>query len=209
MEEAVCTSRDSLITVYTTRAKHTDWRFVCRHIVCLIIRSVATEKNVLRNVHRTAALNEEGILHITCRMISSKVQHSKHVLVVINLWTLIESETHTSKDINNLVLYKCQRMTCTEVNRISSTCQVDIITLCLTCFKLVLEFVNLVLCTLLKFINLHADNLLLVGCHITELAHQRIDFTLLTKVFQTELLHIISTLSRECAHFLEKFFYLV
>ena len=170
---------------------------------------MATKNYVLRNVHRIATLNEEGILHITCRMIRSKVQHCKDMLIVINLWTLIESETHTSKDINNLVLYKRQWMTCTEVDWISSTSQINIITLCFACFKLIFESIDSVLCTLLKFINLHTDNLLLVSCHITELTHQRIDFALFTEVFQTKLLHIISTLSRECAHFLEKFFYLV
>ena len=180
MEEAVCTSRNSLVTIYTSWAKHANWRFVCRHIMCLIIRSMATKEHVLRNVHRIATLNEEGILHITCWMVSSKVQHRKDVLIVINLWTLIECEPHTSKDINNLVLYKRQWMTCTEVDRVGGTCQINIVTLCLTCLKLLFEVINLVLCDLFEFIDFHANCLLLVSCYIAKLAHQRIDFTFLT-----------------------------
>ena len=89
MEEAVRTSRDSLVTIDTSRAKHTYWRFVSRHIMSLIVRCVTTKKHILRNVHRIATLNEESVLHITSRMISSEVKHGKDVLIVVYLRTLV------------------------------------------------------------------------------------------------------------------------
>ena len=180
MEETVCTSWYGFITIYTTRAKHTNWRLMSRHVMCLVIGCMATEKNVFGNIHGVATLNEKGILHVTCRVISSKVQHSKHVLVVIYLWSLVECEAHSSKDVNDFILYQRQWMTCTKADRVGGTCQINIVTLCLTCLKLLFEVINLVLCDLFEFIDFHANCLLLVSCYIAKLAHQRIDFTFLT-----------------------------
>lgn len=105
MEEAVCTCRNGLIPIYTARAKHSDWWLMSGHIVSLVVRSVTAEEHVLGHIHRVASLYEERILHITGWMVGCKVEHRKHVLVVVYLWPLIECESHAGKDIYNLIFY--------------------------------------------------------------------------------------------------------
>ena len=46
----------------------------------------------------------------------------------------------------------------------------------------------------LQFVDLHTDRLLLVGSDVAEVVHQGGNLTLLTQVFQSELLHFVSVL---------------
>ena len=209
MEEAVGACRDGLVAVDAARTEHADRRLVGRHIMCLVVGSMAAEKHVLRHVHRIAALDEEGVLHIARRMVGGEVQHGEHVLVVVNLRTLIEREAHPCEDVDDFVLDKCQRMPRTQADGVGGACKVDVVALCLAGLELVLQLVDSVLCELLEFVDFHADGLLLVGRHIPELTHQCVDFAFLAEVFQSELFHVAGILCRKCAHFLEKFFYLV
>ena len=47
----------------------------------------------------------------------------------------------------------------------------------------------------LEFVDLHANGLLLVGCHIAEIVHQGCDLTLLAEIFQAELFYFLRILS--------------
>ncbi len=127
MEEAVGTGADSLVAIYATWAKHTDRWLVSFHIMSLVARGMAAQEHILGYVIRVALLDEEGVLHIAGWVIGRKVEHGEHVLVVINLRTLIEGEAHTSEDVDDLILYNGERMACTQCYRIGRTGQVDVI----------------------------------------------------------------------------------
>ena len=96
------------------------------HDAALVVGCVRAQKDVLCYVVG-ALLDEECILHVAGWMIGSEVQHGEYVLVVIYLWTLIESESHAAEDVDDLILHHGQWMAGSERYRISCTGQVDVI----------------------------------------------------------------------------------
>ena len=127
VEEAVSTCADSLVAIYSSWAQYADRWLVGLHIVSLVVRGMATEKYILGNIVGVGLLDEECILHVAGWMIGSEVQHGEYVLVVIYLWTLIESESHAAEDVDDLILHHGQWMAGSERYRISCTGQVDVI----------------------------------------------------------------------------------
>ena len=127
VEEAVSTCADSLVAIYSSWAQYADRWLVGLHIVSLVVRGMATEKYILGNIVGVGLLDEECILHVAGWMIGSEVQHGEYVLVVIYLWTLIESESHAAEDVDDLILHHGQWMAGSERYRKSCTGQVDVI----------------------------------------------------------------------------------
>ena len=207
MEETVCTCADGLVTIYTTRAKYTDRWLVGLHIVSLITRRMTAQENVLGHIVRVALLNEESILHIAGWMISGKVEHGENMLVIVNLWTMIEGKAHARENVDNLILDNCQWMTGTESYRVGGTCQVNIIAGCISLFHLLLESVDAFCNSLLQLIDLYTNCFLLVGWHCAEVGHKGINRALLAQILESELLYFFCILSRKSAHFLQEFFY--
>ena len=79
VEEAVCTIADSFVSIYATRAKDADRRFrSCLHAAYLYATSVSAKDDVLGYI-LGILLNEEGVLHVACRMVSGKVQFGEHM----------------------------------------------------------------------------------------------------------------------------------
>ena len=109
MEEAVGAGRDSLVAIHSTGADDADWRFVTLHIVRLVARGVAAQQDVLGHVVRML-LQEESVLHVAGRVVGGKVEHGKHVLVVVHLGTVGEGEAHTREDVDDFVLDDSQRV---------------------------------------------------------------------------------------------------
>ena len=85
---------------------------------------------------------EEGVLHVACWVIGSKVELSEHVKVVVNLWSFSKGEAHTLEDVDNLVLNDIKRMTCAEQYWISRTCEVEVVCRLLSNLVLFLKFVD-------------------------------------------------------------------
>ena len=203
MEEAVSTCTDSLIAIYTTRAKYTDRWLVGFHIVSLVARSVAAEEDVLGDIVRVALLDEEGILHVTSWVIGCKVEHGEHVLVVIYLRTMIQGEAHAREDVDNLVLDNCQRMASTQSHWVRGTGQVEVVVRILSLFHLLLQRIDALGGRLLQLIDFHTNGFLLVGSYRAEVVHERIDLALLAQILDAKLLHFLCILCRKCAYFLQ------
>ena len=127
MEETVSAGADSLVTVNATWAEHTDRWLMGFHIVSLVARSMAAEEHILGNIVRVGLLYKEGVLHIAGRVVGSKVEHRKYVLVVIYLRTLEKGKAHASENVDNLILHYGEWMAGTECYRVGGTGQVDII----------------------------------------------------------------------------------
>ena len=63
---------------------------------------MAAEEHILGNIVRVGLLYKEGVLHIAGRVVGSKVEHRKYVLVVIYLRTLEKGKAHASENVDNL-----------------------------------------------------------------------------------------------------------
>ena len=177
------------------------------HVMCLIVGGMTAQEHILGYVIIVALLDEEGILHVTGWMIGCKVEHSEHVLVVVNLRTLIEGESHTAEDVDNLVLYDSQWMTCTQSHWISCTGQVDVIAACVSLFHLILESVDLGKGSLLQFVDFDTNLFFLVAWHIAEVGHEGIDFTLFAEILDAKLFYFFCVLSSQRIYFFQEFFY--
>ena len=86
MEEAVGTIGDSLVTVHTSWTDNADRRLRTEHSTSLYRRGVSTEKCVRGIAH------EEGVLHITSRMILSEVEEGEYMLIILHLRPLGDSK---------------------------------------------------------------------------------------------------------------------
>ena len=207
VEEAVGTGADSLVAVYAARAENADRWLMSLHVMCLIVGGMTAQEHILGYVIIVALLDEEGILHVTGWMIGCKVEHSEHVLVVVNLRTLIEGESHTAEDVDDLVLYNSQRMACTQSHRISRTGQVDVVAACVSLFHLLLESVDLGKSSLLQFVDFDTNLFFLVAWHIAEVGHEGIDFTLFAEILDAKLFYFFCVLSSQRIYFFQEFFY--
>ena len=142
-------------------------------------------------------------------MISGEVHLGEHMEVVFHLRTVGQHKSHTLEDIDDLIAYDGQRVTCSQLDGVGRTCQVNDVALVLSGGQLLTQTVDAFSGFLLQLVDLHTNGLLLVSSHITEFLHQCIDLTFLAQVFQAQSLYFLCIGSREFVHFLEKFFYSV
>ena len=87
--------------------------------------------------------------------------------------------------------------------------QVDGLIASLLCLAFLTELVDALCGECLQFVDLHADSLLLVGSHVTEVVHQLSDGSFLTEIFQSELFHFLGVLRTQFLHLFEQFVYLI
>ena len=205
MEEAMGASRDGFVAVDAARADDADGRLVRLHIVCLVVRGVRAEDDVLRHIVGTG-LDEEGVLHVASRMVGGEVQLGEHVQVVVDLRTFGQRESHALEDVDDLVLHDGQRVACAQLDGVGRTREVEVVGFLGSVLQLLLQGVDVVEGELLQFVDLHADGLLVLGCHIAEVLHQRINLTLAAEVFQTQLFNLFCIRCGQGAHFFEKCF---
>ena len=129
------------------------------------------------------------------------------VQIVVDFRPLGQREAHALENVDNLVLHDGQRMARTQTNRVGRTRQVDVVGLVATTLQLLLERVDMVESQLFQLVDFHSDHLLLLGSHIAEIRHQRVDFALSAEVFQTQLFNFFGTCRRQSADFLQQCFY--
>ena len=60
-------------------------------------------------------------------MVSGKVQHGEHVLVVVDLGTVVECEAHALEDVDDLILDNGQRVTGAQGDGVGRTCQILVV----------------------------------------------------------------------------------
>ncbi len=153
--------------------------------------------------------DKEGILHIACRMIGSKVHFGEHMQIVFNLGTVGQNETHTRENVNNLVGHNGQRMACTQLNGVGSTRQVNGLTFVLLSLTIIAQLVDALCGQRFQFVDFHTNGLFLVGGYIAEIIHQGSDFAFLTEIFQSQLLYFLSVFSAQLLHLFQQFVYSV
>ena len=112
-------------------------------------RSMSTEYYI------RMSFDEKCVLHIACRMIFGKVQCREYMPVVFDFRTFGDAESQTCEDINDFVLYNCNRMTCTEFNRISRAGQVKTVATIILALELFLQRIDFVLRFSFQFIQSH------------------------------------------------------
>ena len=86
MEEAVGAIGDSLVAIYTPWADDANRRLSAEHCTSLYRRGVGAEESVRSITH------EEGILHITSRMILCKVEQREYMVIILHLRPLSDSK---------------------------------------------------------------------------------------------------------------------
>ena len=115
MEEAMGACRNCLITEHTSGANDTYWWLLLLHNSALVVAGVRTQNDVLCHIVGVG-LYEEGVLHVACGMVCSKVELCKHMQVIVNLRTFSQRESHTLEDVDNLVAHDGQRVACAKSN---------------------------------------------------------------------------------------------
>ena len=142
-------------------------------------------------------------------MVSGKVQHGEHVLVVVDLGTVVECEAHALEDVDDLILDNGQRVTGTQSDRVGRTRQVLVVVAGIGRGDLLAQGVDLVLSGFFQFVDLDAYGLFLVSGHIAEVCHDGIDLTFFAQILESELLDVVCVLGRQLRYFFEKLIYLV
>ena len=151
---------------------------------------------------------EEGVLHIACGVIGSKVHTGEHMQVVLYLGTVGQHESHATEDIDNLVGHNGQGVACTQLDGVGRACQVDGLVARLLCGACLAQGVDTVCDALFQFVDFHAHLFLLFCGHVAEVLHQLVQFTILTQVLQSELLYFLSILCLQRVNLLKEFVYL-
>jgi len=142
-------------------------------------------------------------------MVSGKVQHGEHVLVVVDLGTVVECEAHALEDVDDLILDNGQRVTGAQGDGVGRTCQILVVVAGVSRGDLLAQGVDLVLSGFFQFVDLDANGLFLVSGHIAEVCHDGIDLTFFAQILESELLDVVCVLGRELRYFFEKLIYLV
>ena len=197
MEEAVGTGGDGLVAIDAAWANHTDRSRQLSMLVVHVLhhtslnaRGVRAEQDVLGDIVGMLA-DEEGVLHITGRMVSGKVHLREHVEIVFYLRTVCQNKAHTREDIDDLVGDDGERMACAELDGVGCARQVDGLVASLLCLALLAQQIDALCSHCLQFVDLHADSFLLVGSHIAEVVHQGRNLTFFTEIFETELFNFL------------------
>ena len=100
-------------------------------------------------------------------------------------------------------------MACSQLYGVGGARQVDGFVAILLCLALLTELVDALCGECLQFVDLHADSLLLIGSHITEVVHQGCILSFLAEIFQSELFHFLGVLCTQLLHFFQEFVYLI
>ena len=208
MEEAVCTGGNRLVAIDASRADDADRRLVRFHVVRLVVRRVRAQNHVLRHVVG-AGLDEKRVLHVASGVVGGEVQHREHVQVVVDFRPLGQRESHALEDVDDFVLHDGERMARAQRNGVGRAREVDVLGLARgsRCLHLLLQRIDVVESLLFQLVELDAHGFLLVGSHVAEVRHQRVDFALAAQVFQTKLFNLLGAVGRQAADFLQQCFY--
>ena len=115
---------------------------------------------------------EERILHVTCRMVVSKIHARIHMPVVLNLRTFSQGETETRENVYYLIFDNSDRMAASEGDGIGSAGEINACTCSFLCGQTLLESVDTLLGKCLELVDFYTDLLLHFRRYTTEILHQ-------------------------------------
>ena len=148
--------------------------------------------------------NEEGVLHIARRMVVGEVHGAVNVPVVFDLGSLGEGEAQSGEDVHDLVLDDGQRMARSQGDGVRRARQIDIVRHRFLSGSGRLEFVDALGGARLEFIDSHAEFLLHLGRHGTEVIHESADFPFLAKILNAQGFCLLRSSSRQGIDFFEQ-----
>ena len=184
MEEAVCAGADGLVAIYATRADDADGRLLLLHHAALDGAGVGAQ------YHVGVSLDEEGVLHVACRMVIGEVHGAEHVPVVLHLRTVGQAETQSGEDVDNLVAYDGDGVACAQRGGVGCAGEVGHLLGGLLFIEFVAQGVDMVLRSGLEIVDSHAELSLAFGGNLAKLAHQLGDEALLAEVFDAQFLQL-------------------
>ncbi len=106
MEDAVRAGGDSLVPEHSSRTDHTDRKLHRLHGADLNGRGVGSQKQRIR----MAGGHEEGVLHISGRMVLREIQRLEDMVVILDLRTLGNIVAEFSEYVHNLLADNRHRM---------------------------------------------------------------------------------------------------
>ena len=159
--------------------------------------------------HVGVSLDEEGVLHIACRMVVGEVHGAEHVPVVLYLGAVGQAEAQSGEDVDYLVAYDGDGVACAQRGGVGRAGEVGGVFSGLLLIELLAQGVDMVLGCGLEVVDGHAELSLAVGGYLAEFIHQLGDEALLAEVFDTELLQFVGCGGVELLDFFEQRGYVV
>ena len=120
MEDTVGAGADGFVAEYPSGADHPYRKLRFFHCADLHAGRMGTQKYRV-DVSRAY---EEGVLHISRRVVRREVERLEHVIVVLDLGTLGHIIAELAENIHNLLPYNAYRMTGAEFVAVSRHSQV-------------------------------------------------------------------------------------
>ena len=204
MEDAVGTGGDRLVPEHTARADDTDRKLHGLHRAHLDGGCVGPQQKRIR----MTGGHEEGVLHVSGRMVQREVQRLEHMVVILDLWSLGHIVAEFSEYVNDLLTDNRHRMPRPKLERNSRHRKILLRAVRRSHgSRLVLKLVNLGLGDLLEFIYRTAKLPLKFRAIGPELLEKLGDLSFLAKKPYTGLLNIFGGLAIQPAHIREQLFY--
>ena len=148
-------------------------------------------------------------MHVARWVVGREVEHGEDVLVVVNLWAVVEREAHALEYLYYLVLNDGKRMARAKVDGVGGARQVEAFLARLRGLHGLAQLVDFLRGHLLELVDLYSELLLLVLCHGAELVHELAYLTFLAQVFYPELFHVFRVLRGELRNLFQEVVYLV
>ena len=141
------------------------------------------------------AIYEEGVLHVSCRVIVRKIKGGEIVPVVLNLRSFCYGKADLLKNADDAIEYYGKWMPSARYKRITGQGKVmRLIGRLILCIKYLLEFFQTSLCAILEFVQGFSQFPLLLTGKATELIKHLIDDALFDGVLMAVLLKVLSFL---------------
>ena len=183
MENAVSAVRDGFVAEYSSRADDADRRFLLFHCSDLNGGGVGTQQDV------RILFDEEGVLHIACRMFRREVERRENVSVVFDFGPVGDGVSESCEDVDYLVSderYGVSRAHFAIPSRSSHIA--DGLVIELSCCEFFFEFVYALRCSRFEGVEFLSEFAFVLRCDGFELFEKRIEFAFFSEDFNTELL---------------------
>ena len=184
MEETVGASGDGFVAIHPTRANDANGWLLLFHSAHLHRTGVATQNNVALHI-LFVGINKEGVLHIACRVVGSKIQRAKHVPIVFHFRTICQGETKARKNVDNLFTHQRNGMTCAQCLWHSRASDIYFVGFFSLCLKALTQFVQLFREERFQFVQLLTEFFLLLCRHISKFIEKSGHFALFTQIFNS------------------------
>ena len=208
VEEAVGAGCDRLVAIHAAGADDADGRLLAFHRAHLDRTGVAPEHDVAGHI-LIILLDEEGVLHVAGRMVGSKVQRAEHVPVVLDLGTIGDGEAQAGEDVDDLLAYNRDGVTCAQLCGESGTGDVDLVLLLGLLLGSLAQGIDLLSSEILEFVEPLTQFAFLLGSHVAELVEQCCYLTFLAQVLDTQCLQGLLVLGLEVCDLRLQRFYLI